>query len=239
MSDLPGDQDQGRAPAVPEDPESQAGGPRPVSDGSDADTGPDTEPAEAVDAGPDGGADAAEQAGEDQIEQDEEPDWDTLAAEDPRSPGELLAELRAAEEARDDYLEALQRARAEFDNYRKRMMRETTTQREAGRAEVAEALLDVLDDFDRTLEAADDSEDEDGLARGIELVYGKLVDALKGLGLARIDAEGVAFDPNRHEAVQRRDTDEDLDAPVVDEILRPGYELSDRVIRAAMVAVKQ
>lgn len=169
---------------------------------------------------------------------EEGPDWEALAEEDPRSGAELLSQLAAAESARDEYLDALQRARAEFDNYRKRMMREASGQREAGKAEVAGALLDVLDDFDRTLEAADASQD-DGLAKGVELVHGKLMDALKGMGLARIDETGVAFDPSRHEAVQQREAEEERDEPVVTEVLRPGYEMAGRVIRAAMVVVEQ
>jgi molecular chaperone GrpE len=168
----------------------------------------------------------------------EQPDWEALAAADPRSPAELLAELTEAEARRDEYLEDVRRARAEFENYRKRTMKEATGQRDHGRADVAVRLLDVLDDFDRTLDAAQGSSDE-GLSRGVELVYGKLVSALRELGLARIDATGVPFDPTRHEAVQEVAADEPGNEPVVAEVFRPGYEMSGRVLRAAMVVVKQ
>lgn len=168
----------------------------------------------------------------------EQPDWEALAAEDPRSPAELLAELTEAEARRDEYLEDVRRARAEFENYRKRTMKEATGQRDHGRADVAARLLDVLDDFDRTLGAAQGSSDE-GLSRGVELVYGKLVSALRELGLVRIDATGVPFDPTRHEAVQEVAADEPGNEPVVAEVFRPGYEMSGRVLRAAMVVVKQ
>lgn len=231
--------DASRPPAVPDPPESPEGP-----------TEIDTEtPGAEGGTGPDGSGDEGA------------PDWEALAAEDPRSRAELLAELNAAEDERDEYLDALQRTRAEFDNYRKRMMRESNRQREAGKAEVAEALVDVLDDFDRTLEAtaggpaegaADGSQEatgvehqpagaDDGLARGIELVHGNLVDALTSVGLSRIDETGVPFDPNRHEAVQRRDADDgaEPDEPVVVEVFRPGYEMSGRVVRAAMVVVEQ
>lgn len=171
-------------------------------------------------------------------DEEEETDWGALAEADPRSPGELLAELNEAEARRDEYLDDVRRARAEFENYRKRMLREAQQMRSAGTAELAGKLLDVLDDFDRTLDAAQTSEDE-GLKRGVELVYGKLVEVLRGAGLRRIDEAGVTFDPQRHEAVQQVPADEPVDEPVVEEILRPGYEMAGRVIRAAMVAVRQ
>ncbi|MDX1660117.1 MAG: nucleotide exchange factor GrpE [Nitriliruptorales bacterium] len=169
---------------------------------------------------------------------DEQPDWEVLASEDPRSRAELLAELTEAEARRDEYLEDVRRARAEFDNYRKRVMREGTSQRQAGIAELAGKLLDVLDDFDRTLEAANASPDE-SLKKGVELVYGNLVHVLKSVGLERIDETGVAFDPQRHEAVQTKPAEEPRDEPVVVEVYRPGYALGDRVLRAAMVVVEQ
>ena len=160
------------------------------------------------------------------------------AAEDTRTREELLAALVEAEQQRDDYLDGVQRARAEFENYRRRTMREGASQREAGKAELAEGLLEVLDDLDRTLAAAEASEDE-ALARGVQLVAEKLVGALRASGLERIDATGVAFDPNLHEAVQQTEADEPRDEPVVAQMLRPGYLLGERVLRAAMVVVEQ
>lgn len=168
----------------------------------------------------------------------EEPGAGPDPAEDPRSREELLAALAETEQQRDDYLDGMQRARAEFDNYRRRTMREGASQREAGKAEVSEGLLEVLDDLDRTLEAADASAD-DGLARGVHLVAEKLVTALRAAGLERIDETGVAFDPTRHEAVQQAAADEPREDPVVAQVLRPGYALGDRVLRAAMVVVEQ
>lgn len=187
------------------------------------------EPSEDVD---DELADVSEGSGE------EQPDWEALASEDPRSKAELLAELTEAESRRDEYLDDVRRARAEFENYRKRMLREAQQMRASGTAELAGKLLDVLDDFDRTVDAAQGSQDE-GLRKGVELVYGKLVEVLRGAGLQRIDQAGVAFDPERHEAVQQVPADEPVDEPVVDQVLRPGYEMGGRVIRAAMVAVRQ
>ena len=160
------------------------------------------------------------------------------APEDPRTREELLAALVEAEQQRDDYLDGAQRARAEFENYRRRTMREGASQRDAGKAELAEGLLEVLDDLDRTLDAAESSDDE-SLARGVQLVAEKLVRSLRASGLERIDATGVAFDPNLHEAVQQTEADEPREQPAVAQVLRPGYLLGDRVLRAAMVVVEQ
>lgn len=172
------------------------------------------------------------------VEEAVELDWHSLAEEDPRSPGELLAELTEAEARRDEYLEDVRRARAEFENYRKRVMREGATQRALGRADVTSALLDVLDDFDRTIEASETSADE-GLASGVLLVRDKLVGALTKLGLERIDDLGEPFDPHRHEAVQQVAAEQPLDSPRVAQVLRPGYAHDGRVLRAAMVVVEQ
>lgn len=205
-------------------------------------------PDELADAAPEPpGAEAADSAREGRETEEEtatgdasEVSLEERAAADPRSREELLAELLEAEARRDEYLDDVRRARAEFENYRKRMMRDGVAQRSAGKAEVATRLLDVLDDFDRTVDAAETSEDE-SLRKGVELVYGKLIDVLRGIGLRRIDVTGVPFDPSLHEAVQQvaAEGDDAPAEPVVAEVLRPGYRLDDRVLRAAMVVVKQ
>lgn len=156
--------------------------------------------------------------------------------EDVRTRDELIVELAEAESRRDEYLDDLRRARAEFENFRRRTMKEGATQRHLGRADVLESLLEVLDDLDRTLEAADVSAD-DGLAKGIQLVAEKLVHALRSQGLERVDQTGIAFDPTVHEAVQQ--VEGEVDEPTVSQVLRPGYRSGDRVLRAAMVVVEQ
>jgi len=107
----------------------------------------------------------------------------------------------------------------------------------AAYAEVAERMLDVLDDFDRTLDAAGDV--DPGFLKGVELVHDKLARVLADFGLTRIDEAGIAFDPTRHEAVQQVEATEERDEPVVTQVLRPGYELGGRTLRAAMVTVEQ
>jgi molecular chaperone GrpE len=159
------------------------------------------------------------------------------AEDDPRTRDELLVAAREAERQRDEYLDDLRRARAEFDNFRRRTGREAASARDAGRGDVASALLDVLDDLDRTLAAAEDSADP-GLAKGVSLVAEKLSGTLASLGLIRLEPLGDPFDPAEHEAVQQVPADEPLDPPVVDSTLRPGYRLGDRVLRPAMVVVR-
>lgn len=156
--------------------------------------------------------------------------------DDPRTREELLVAVTTAERQRDEYLDDLRRARADFENFRRRTQREAGTARDAGRGDVVTALLDVLDDLDRTLEATDGSSDPN-LATGVSLVASKLMTSLGNLGVARLDPTGQPFDPSVHEAVQHVPAEEPSEGPVVERTLRPGYQLGDRVLRPAMVVV--
>lgn len=166
------------------------------------------------------------------------------ATGDSRSREELLAALDEAERERDEYLDALRRTQAEFSNYRKRSMREGAEQRQQGIAEVLSRLADVVDDFELAVLAGENAQDVTSLRRGVEMVYGKLLDSLRSFGLERIAEEGVPFDPERHDAVQKASGEEEGGEPspdgepVVVEVLRPGYAVGDRVVRAAMVKVR-
>lgn len=181
-------------------------------------------------------------------------DLEARAEADPRSRIELLSELDQVEAQRDEYLDDLRRAHADFENYRKRVARDGAVQREHGRADVLNALLDVLDDLDRVVAAADGLDhaalaaDAAAVASGVRVVADKAMRALAGLGVERVDATGVPFDPTVHDAVQQVDAEadggegteqRDVDGPVVHTLLRPGYRLPDRVLRPAMVVVAQ
>ena len=183
------------------------------------------------------GGDADEERHVELLEE-EEPDYDERAEQDGRTPGQLLEALEEAQHDRDDYLDALQRSRAEFDNFRRRSAREAAGARAAGVGDLAQQLLDVLDDLDRTVAVAQESSDE-GLAAGITAVRRKLTDVLLAAGVQRIDEEGVPFDATRHEAVQQVEADEPVDEPEVAQVLRPGYVHGDRCLRPAMVSVRQ
>ena len=158
------------------------------------------------------------------------------AEADPRSRAELIAGIDAVELQRDEYLDDLRRAHADFENYRKRLARDGIVQREHGRADVVAALLDVLDDLDRTVVA--DSVAGTPAADAVAVVIDKSRRALSAVGVERIDEAGVAFDPTVHDAVQQVE-DTEAEEPTVREVLRAGYRLGDRVLRAAMVVVAQ
>jgi molecular chaperone GrpE len=135
------------------------------------------------------------------------------------------------------YREHLQRLQAEFENYRKRVLKEQTQAVELAAKPVIHRLLEVLDDFDLALMHAQDRPDFDRFLHGVELVYAKLFDTLRAEGLERIEAQGKPFDPELHEALmQSGDGDGD---PVVADVLRPGYTLKGRVLRPAGVRVER
>jgi molecular chaperone GrpE len=146
-------------------------------------------------------------------------------------------DLRAAQGEARQYLDHLRRLQAEFDNYRKRVVKEQTELAELGAMPVARRLLEVLDDFELALMSATDQPDFERFLKGVELVYAKLVDSLKAEGLERIQADGAPFDPGLHEALMQ--TGDGDGEPVVADVLRPGYTLKGRVLRPAGVRVER
>jgi molecular chaperone GrpE len=144
--------------------------------------------------------------------------------------GEEAARNQAA-----DYLEHLRRLQADFDNYRKRVLKEQTRAVEMASEPFVRRLLEVLDEFQLALMAAEQRPDFDKFLRGIELVYAKMQDVLRSEGVERIEAEGKPFDPEKHEAlIQTGEGDGD---PVVSDVLRQGYTMRGRVLRPAGVKV--
>jgi len=151
------------------------------------------------------------------------------ATEDTRS------ELERAQREAAEYLDHLRRLQAEFDNFRKRTLRQQTHAVELAAQPVVARLLEVLDDFDLALMSAEQQPDFERFRKGVELVYAKLRDALRAEGLERMQAEGKPFDPEQHEALmQTGDGEGEL---TVADVLRPGYTLKGRVIRPAGVRV--
>jgi molecular chaperone GrpE len=102
---------------------------------------------------------------------------------------------------------------------------------------LVQRLLEVLDDFDLALMAAERQPDFEQFRKGVELVYAKLADSLKAEGLERIDAEGKEFDPTQHEALMQ--SGEGEGDPHVAEVFRNGYRLKGNVIRPASVRVER
>jgi molecular chaperone GrpE len=150
---------------------------------------------------------------------------------------EVAGDLASAQAEAGQYLDHLRRLQAEFDNYRKRVVKEQSELAEMGAAPVVRRLLEVLDDFELALMSADDKPEFERFLKGVELVYAKLLDTLKAEGLERIEAEGTPFDPELHEALMQ--TGEGDGEPVVADVLRPGYTLKGRVLRPAGVRVER
>lgn len=131
----------------------------------------------------------------------------------------------------------LQRTRADFENYRKRVEAEKQAARDNGQAAAILKLLPVIDTISRAVGHMPDELKDDKWAQGIAGVSKNLEKSLEGLNLRRIDAsKGAAFDPTLHEAIQF-DEDAEGDKEVIAEELQPGYLLSSTVIRPAMVKV--
>lgn len=138
---------------------------------------------------------------------------------------------------RDALLDRLARLQAEFDNARKRAVREQQEFREFAAADVIRNFLPILDSFERALKAGGgDSNSSDDFRNGVELIYRQFQDALQRMGVQPIPATGQAFDPRVHEAVEMVDTAEVADHQVFDELQR-GYKYKDRLLRPAMVRV--
>src|SRR5207248_11124838 len=148
---------------------------------------------------------------------------------------EPSSELERARQEAAEYREHLQRLAAEFDNYRKRVLKEQTRAVEMAAEPLVRRLLEVLDDFDLALMAAEQKPEFEKFLRGVELVYAKLKDSLAAEGLERIPAEGAPFDPERHEALMPSGDGEG--APIVGDGLRQGYALRGHVLRPARVRV--
>ncbi len=137
----------------------------------------------------------------------------------------LLDDLAKLAAERDDYLDQLRRLTADFDNYRKRIVKQQTEHLERAAEDLVEKLLSVLDVFDAALAHGE----------GFEQVHAALVGLLEKEGLERIDPVEKSFDPNEADAVAHEDADE---GPIVSEVLRPGYRWKGRVLRPAMVKVR-
>jgi len=155
----------------------------------------------------------------------------------PETPADAEDEIAQARREAEEYRDHLQRLQAEFDNYRKRVLKEQTRAVEMAAQPTMLRLLEVLDDFDLALLAAEEQPDFERFRKGVELVYAKFVDALRAEGLERIEAEGRAFDPNEHEALMQ--TGEGDGEPHVAEVFRQGYRLKGSVIRPASVRVER
>jgi molecular chaperone GrpE len=150
------------------------------------------------------------------------------ATDEAASAGEVVEDdLTRVTRERDDYLDALRRLQADFENYKKRIIKQQTEHLERAAASLVEKLLPVLDTADLAV--------AHGGGEEVKQVWTALLDALEREGLERIDPSGGAFDPNLHDAVAHEPGDGDQE---VAEVLRAGYRWKGRVLRPAMVKVR-
>ena len=148
----------------------------------------------------------------------------------------MLAEAQQmVEEQKDKYL----RLSAEFDNYRKRTLKEKAELTKNGGEKTLTAILPVLDDFERALKNMEASEETKAMKEGVELIFSKFQKILGQEGLQKIETEGQAFDTDFHEAIALIPApSEDLKGKILD-CVQTGYMLNEKVIRHAKVAVAQ
>lgn len=126
---------------------------------------------------------------------------------------------------------------AEFENYKKRTLKEKTELILNGGEKAVSAILPVLDDFERAM--ADQSEDPKAIKEGVQMIFNKFVKALEGLGVKKIDTDGVDFNTDYHEAIAMvPGMGDDKKGKVID-CVQTGYTINDKVIRHAKVAVGQ
>ena len=157
------------------------------------------------------------------------------------APYDELAELRAAldrsTQEKQELLDQYQRASAEFDNTRKRLLKDQDDIRKYAAMSTIEALLPIADDFERALNV---DEIDPELRKGLDLIHSRILEAFARSGLEPIDETGK-FDPHLHEAVDSSPAESDEDDQKILEVYRRGYRCRDRVLRASMVkvAVKQ
>ncbi len=154
----------------------------------------------------------------------------------PADEQEVAAEtagMNKLRQERDALLDRLARLQAEFDNARKRSLREQQDFREYALADALKSLLPIVDSFDRALASGESGPE---FVNGVQLINRQFHDMLAKLGLQPVEAKGQPFDPNLHQAVQMVETDEVEDHHVIDELQR-GYKLKDRLLRPAMVRV--
>ena len=155
-------------------------------------------------------------------------------AEEAEASADTVAEEPKVEEI--DWKDKYLRLQAEFDNFRKRTLREKMALIESGGSDVWKAVLPVLDDMERAIVASEKSEDISALREGERLIYNKFVDIMRQKGVVEIEALDAEFNPDLHEAVARFAAGEEKSGKVIDVVQR-GYKQGEQVLRYTKVVV--
>jgi molecular chaperone GrpE len=158
-------------------------------------------------------------------------------ADAPAQTADAAAEIAAAAAEAAKNRDAYLRAMADFDNYRRRVVRERDDERARAVAGLLEDFLPVLDGLQLAASSAANASDAATVAKGVSMVADQFAETLARHGIARIEpAPGEVFDPNDHEAVAHAPSDELAEGQVV-QVVRPGYRIGRRLVRAASVVV--
>ena len=148
----------------------------------------------------------------------------------------LQMSLDEMETKAEEYLDGWQRARAEFANYKKRVLRDHTEIHQSARGEVIKLYLDIADDLERALQEKPGDGDGEAWADGIEIIFQKLRTRLESEGIKPMNPLGEEFDPNIHEALMKEESDEYESGQII-EVMQEGYWIGDKVLRSALVRV--
>lgn len=189
-------------------------------------------------------AKAEDQAAEEPKEEAAEEKAEEQAAEEPKEEAEAKEEAASEEESKEEQKkdeaaqesERYMRLMAEFQNYKRRAAKEKTDTLQYANEKIVADILPVLDNFERALTT--ETEDIEGYAKGMQLIFEQLYKALENAGLEEIKALDEDFDPNVHNAVMT-DNIEDKDDGKITKVLQKGYKLRDKVVRPSMVAVNK
>lgn len=164
---------------------------------------------------------------------------DVLESEDENEEEALKDQLdkalKANESMKKDYMFLM----AEFDNFKKRTLKEKSELLKNAAESTLKGLLPIVDDFERGLDAIKDSSDASSVKEGMELIYNKLIKYLATNGVKPIESTGAAFDADLHEAIAMVPTPDESQRGKVIDTVEKGYTLNDKVIRHAKVAVGQ
>ncbi|MBD5170563.1 MAG: nucleotide exchange factor GrpE [Bacteroidales bacterium] len=169
---------------------------------------------------------------------------DIQEASDETAEGQEVSEEYSVEKELEDTKTALEKEKkeylflmADFDNYRKRVMKEKADLVKTAAEKVLKGLLPIVDDFERGLDATKDSEDASAVREGMELIYNKLVKYLNDNGVKAMDTTEATFDADLHEAIASVPTGDESKKGKIIDTTQKGYTLNDKVLRHAKVVV--
>ncbi len=161
-----------------------------------------------------------------------------MEGEEAKIPDDELSALKEKAAQADGYLDKMLRMQADYDNRRKRQDRERLDFIKFANEDLIAALLNVMDDFERAIDSAKNSNDAKALLQGIEMIKQHFQATLEDYGLKKIDPMGLPFDPDRHEAIAHIE-DDGHPENIVLEVMRKGYELNGKILRPAVVKVSK